>query len=259
MSRMMTNWTNKAIESEIEYTLARGSVTVEHNNFTLLENMFVKWSGDFNRVVKIKAHNIDSLLNTISEIEELFISKGIECPVYLDLDESFVPGKDYSEKLEDRGYSLRKEPFLFSETTNTHLPDDYKLVKMTDEESLSLLKEEQVNNGYYSESEFENTDKKLHIMFIDKFGHYKLVKNDEKIGTVYIALIDDYCRLFSVVINEKVRNCGHGKALIECIKEFGSRSGKSYILLNSPERNFGFYEKCGFNICAYIHRLWRKK
>ena len=253
------NWTQKAIESEIEYTLARGSERRDYGNFSLLENKFVKWSGDFNRAVMIKADSAGSLSNTISAIEELHKTKGLEDPVYMDFDETLIFKNEYSEIIENKGYYLQQEAFLISQTKDCQLPGGFRFLPMTDEETIALLKQEQIDGGYYLENEFETIDKKLHLLFTKRFRHFKLTLNDETVGSVYLAYMDDYCRLFSVVINENFRNRGYGKMLMECVKDHGKRSDRSYILLNSPARNLGFYDKCGFTSCSYINRLWKKK
>jgi glucosamine-phosphate N-acetyltransferase len=104
------------------------------------------------------------------------------------------------------------------------------------------------------------------IKFIDEHKNYKIVviyskKEDKIIGSGTIIIVEKIHnnpigQIEDVIINEKYRQHGFGKKIIDKLIDIGKNKYKCYkIILNCLEKNIGFYNKCNFEIVGVEMKL----
>ena len=249
------NWTERAIKSEIEYSIARGGILQKYDSFYHISNQYVKYSGDYNRALSLRFNNTENLLHTIDDIKQVHIDNNFDTPDYIDFQGEYDFSEEELSMLKNNGYSVTEALFLSAKVKQCKLEKEFQIYQPDEKEIIEHLKSEQIKYGYYDSNIFQSTDIKLELSFTQKFKPYWLLKNKEPIGSFYLAKIDNYCRLFSVEINEQFQNKGYGKILMSCARNIAFENKSDYILLNTEIKNIKFYEKCDFKICAKIGRI----
>jgi hypothetical protein len=75
-----TNWFEKALHSEIEFSKALQSQPTQYPNFIHLYNPHVPWGGDFNRAVGVQITDFRVFDEIIIQVEQIHLEKGLERP-----------------------------------------------------------------------------------------------------------------------------------------------------------------------------------
>jgi len=243
------NWDKLALDSEIAFSVANGGYAVRYDNFIHIYNPHVPWGGDFNRTVGIRLSDFESFEKVAARIQEIHTSKGLEPVDRFDIVPPSLDPSIWSPYLEERGYCMHEAIFFSSPVSDTRLPEGFKLYSPTANEYIQWYKDIFADCDFFTEEYFQKL-KPLHLGFVKTFRPFWLIENEKTIGSIYIAKLGNYSRLFGVEIKEEFQGRGHGRILLDAVKGIGATQGVGHILLQTQEDLRGFYEKCGFTECS---------
>jgi ribosomal protein S18 acetylase RimI-like enzyme len=252
------NWDNVALSSEIEYSKALKSESVEYPRFIHLFNPFVPWSGDFNRAVGVNISDFRSFEEVAGQIEEIHRAKALERPDRFDIYPPVLEESLWRDPLLQKGYDLSTAIFFFATAMEYDLPSEFRLENPPQEDYLEWYCQLVKSRGYFEEEWFRLV-KPLQLHFINIFKPYWLLRENELIGWVYCVNFMNYARLFEVEISEKYRGKGMGNLLLQAIRAESYKKGAQFVLLQSGESLRKFYESAGFRECARNSIIWLRK
>ena len=243
------DWDERALNSEIEYSKARGGKVIQYKDFVHIYNDKIPYSGDYNHTVGIKISGFNDFKKVVKEVGRIHKEKHLDKPDRYDIYPPTLNKEKWRDYLSQMGYYIYTAIFFCSNTTYKSLPDGIKLYLPTKDEYIKWYYEKMRLESYFDEKWF-GLIKPLQLNFIKTFKPYWLIKDDTIKGWVYFANLGDYCRLFEVEIKEEFRDCGLGTILLNAVRNEASNQNVKHILLSTTEDLREFYEKVGFRECS---------
>jgi len=252
------DWSKLALESEIEYSKARGGCSKQYTDFIHIYNSAVPFAGDFNRTVAVNADNIQTFNKIVAKIEALHKERNLDRPNRYDIKPPNLDEVEWNKLLKDTPFRLATNIFFQSESSHLKLLSNFEAYIPSKEEYAEWYENHEKATDYYDKVIFEKLQP-LQLKFIETFKPYWLKKAGTMVGWVYGANFGEYLRLFEVEIKNEYRGQGFGRILLNMIRSEAAKSGCRSVLLQTGERLRPFYEKSGFMECARISVIWLKQ
>lgn len=243
------DWEQAALRSEIMFSLALGGVENQYDNFIHIHNPFVPWAGDFNRTVGARISDYSDFELLVEKVGKIHREKGLNPPDRYDIYPPVLNRESWGEYLRNRGFILTTALFLYAEPQGGTLSEGFSLVTSSESGYCEWFDNQQKDTEYYNDKWFEMI-LPMKKKFIRIFKHYRLMKDNEIVGWLYAAFIDNYCRLFEVEIDKRFRGRGYGRILLNGIRSEAGKRQAEFILLQTSESLRDFYEKSGFLECT---------
>jgi GNAT superfamily N-acetyltransferase len=243
------DWAERALRSEVEYSKARGGITVEYPEFTHIYNRFVPWGGDWNRAVRVKLVDFDSFERVVRKLRQVHLEHKLDPPDRLDVQPPPLDEADWSEYLAGMDGRVHTVVFFAAGALPGPMPDGFELYRPSKDE-YSKWYRRQVEAFDWFDEEWFAVSMPLQLNFIKVFRPYWLLKDGQRVGWAYCANLGDFCRLFEVEIEESRRGQGLGTLLMQAIRIEAGRLGVDYVLLQAGEKLRSFYEQAGFTECT---------
>lgn len=249
------DWAKISIDSEIELTKAYGGISKRHDNFTHVRNPFVPWNGDFNRAINVTAGSIDEMEDVLNQVKDIHRHNKLDPPNRYDI----APGVKIENTWVDQ-FSKKKLVFsnaVFMQAESQDILTEDKLYKPSTAEYFNWYHSMLKSRDYYQEDWYTKL-KPLQTSFINVFELYWFKLGNDMIGSVYVAKLDGYARLFDVEIDETFQGKGFGKQMMIAVRGIAYNLGLKYILIETSGHLPDFYVKCGFVECVRSKILWQK-
>ena len=243
------DWTERASRSEIEYSKARGGVTVDYPEFTHIHNRFVPLAGDYNRAVRVRLGDFDSFDRVVRTLRQVHREHRLDPPDRLDVLPPSLDEVAWNEYLTPRGGRARTVLFFTAAALPGPMPEGFKFY-VPSEKEYSRWYRRRVEASDWFDEEWFAAAMPLQLGFIRVFKPYWLLEDGQRVGWVYCANLGDYCRLFEVEIEENRRGSGLGTLLMQAARIEAEKLGASHVLLQADERLRAFYEQAGFTECT---------
>lgn len=251
-----SDWTTAALESEIALSVAYGGVATVYDAFTHIHNPQIPWAGDFNRAVSVKCTSVATFLALAAQVEQLHQALQLDRPTRFDLHPSIITDPSWVAQLADHHCRVETALFFQAATRQTVVPPAFALYTPNVQEYTAWYQRDQQAQSFYDADVFQQV-LPLQLQFVQTFQPYWLMYNNVMVGSVYCAVLDDYCRLFAVEIEEARRGQGMGSVLLRLLQNQCQQQGIGYLLLQSGKRLHPFYERAGFQVCASNLIVWR--
>lgn len=250
------DWAAAALASEITMSVAYGGVATVYELFTHIHNPSIPWAGDFNRAVGVKCTNVNTLLSVMHEVEQLHALLQLDRPTRFDLHPSVITDLAWAEQLNDHHYRVETALFFQAMTAQLAVSPIFTLYAPNGQEYTAWYQRYQQAQPFYNADDYQRV-LPLQLQFIKTFQPYWLMERNAMVGSVYGAVLGDYCRLFAVEIAEDRRGQGLGSVLLWLLQNHFCQQGIGHLLLQSGERLRPFYERAGFQTCVRNEVIWR--
>lgn len=243
------DWSARAVESEVAYSVARGGVATEHEGFIHVHNPHVPWCGDYNRALGVHASSLDEFAGIARRVERIHESNGVPRPDSYDTYPSVGGDGDWIDRLDEIGHRSWTEVYFKLEVVPTELPDTFEWRPVGEDDYLEWRRAMQEKGGWFDAEAWE-LGLPLEQKFIEVYRPYWLFEKDELVAWVHCANLGDYFRQFDVEVDASLQGRGYGRILLQAVSAEAGAQGVSHVLIRCGERLRGFYEACGFQECA---------
>jgi GNAT superfamily N-acetyltransferase len=249
------DWAKLSIESEVELTKAYGGIPERHDSFIHVRNPFVPWSGDFNRAINVTANSISGMEIVLNQIKDIHRNNKLDLPNRYDIGSGMKIDITWVDHFSKKRLVFSDAIFMQAESQD--ISTEAKLYRPSIAEYFDWYHSRLKNRDYYQE-EWYSKLKPLQTSFINVFKPYWFKLGSDMIGSVYIAELDGYARLFDVEIDETFRGKGFGKQMMMAIRRVVNNLRLKYVLLETSGDLSDFYTKCDFIECVRSKILWQK-
>ncbi|MCE7986249.1 MAG: GNAT family N-acetyltransferase [Caldilinea sp. CFX5] len=251
----LPDWGTASLASEIALSVAYGGMAAIYADFTHIHNPQIPWAGDFNRAVGVKCTSVNAFLTIATAVEQLHQTRQLDRPTRFDLHPSVTTDPSWTRQLADHHWRVESALFFQATAAPITVAPAFALYTPNIQEYTAWYQHEQQAQPFYNAADFQQV-LPLQLQFIKTFQPYWLMANNTLVGSVYCAVLGDYCRLFAVEIDEAHRGQGMGGLLLRLLQNHCQQQGIGYLLLQSGERLRPFYERVGFQICSSNLIVW---
>jgi len=244
-----TDWCARATESEVACSSAYGGVATDHGDFIHVHNPGTSRSGDFNRAVGVRTGGLAEFARIVQRVQEIHLRLGLEPPSTYEMHPTFADTPDWMGGLARVGWVVRPCLFMCSPASRASLESGLEWRSPSVDEYMDWWWMRTLENLGRDAAECESL-RPLQTRFATVFKPYRLLDRGELVAWVLAANHGPWVSLFEVEVEEERRGTGLGRALMQAVGSEAQRQGASHVLLRCWERVRGFYESCGYEVCA---------
>ncbi|MDO9026932.1 MAG: GNAT family N-acetyltransferase, partial [bacterium] len=224
------DWGQLSVDSEINLSKAYGGIPEKHDHYIHITNPFVPWNGDFNRAVNVSPDSVDGLDVIIREVRDIHRNKKLDPPNRYDLGPEIKIDNALESSFVAKNMKFSEAVFMQAQSQDNSSGDS--LYAPSSDEYFNWYRTKMGGRDYFTD-EYYSLLKPLQSAFIKVFKPYWFYVADEIVGSVYIADLGGYARLFEVEIEEKHQGRGLGLKMMGAVRHKVKLLGLKYILLET--------------------------
>jgi GNAT superfamily N-acetyltransferase len=243
------NWIERAVVSEVAYSVARGGTATAHKGFIHIMNTSVPMGGDYNRAVGVRACSLDEFAAVAAAVGAIHDDNRLAAPDSYDTYPSDEGDGDWVDHVDEIGHQAWPDFFFNLSVKDRSLPSGFEWRPVSAGGYLAWRMTQRKHECWFDQDEWD-LQLPSERAFIEIYRPFWLLENGCLVAWVHCANLGGYFRLFDVEVAEAQRGRGYGKLLLQAVEAEASRQGVSHILIRCAERLRGFYEACGFEECC---------
>jgi GNAT superfamily N-acetyltransferase len=241
-------WEKAALDYELEYSKARGSILEVYPDFIHISNRNVHYGGDYNRTVSVRARTPERFREILGLVEKMHERDGALPPDRFDF---FPPvlGPEWEAAADSLGYRLKTSVYLQAPALPPQSFPPYRLHSPAAEEFEQWYTAQQKANPYCTEQLLKEIVPRQ-MKFIKVFNPFWLMKDESPVGWVYCQLHNGFFNVFELELLGEYRGKGLGRVFMQLIRAESGRLGARSVLVQTTQKIKDFYIKSGFSVAS---------